>query len=224
MSDRNPTGRAVSLDDLLNANKAQFDKVFAEQVRDSGLVGVTRRRVAEGDLYSASLGAARAAETADVAALLDSKFGTGWSSEVVEHKAENGQVTVLCKLSINGVSKSQFGSAPLNGDEGEALQRATDDALRKCAELFGAPSSTPASHGAMRHPGPTSPRARARPPSRRRAPRQVRHRVPHRVVVTPPTAARHRRQRLRPLGRSPNRPPSRPVRSGRWRAASTRSR
>ena len=55
---------------------------------------------------------------------------------MIEHKAERGMVTVLCKLVVDGVSKMQFGGARINGDQGAALQRATDDALNKCAALF----------------------------------------------------------------------------------------
>ena len=63
--------------------------------------------------------------------------GSAWSSEVVEHKTERGSVTVLCKLTVDDTSKMQFGSARANGDEGAALSRATEMALRRCAEMFG---------------------------------------------------------------------------------------
>ena len=137
MTDLNPPRRSVSLDDLLKANKAQFDSVFAAQMRDTGLVSVTHRPATAEDLVSASLGVRAVVDGDDSTALLDGRFGEGWSSEVVEHKTEGGSVTVLCKLVVDGVSKMQFGAARINGDQGAALQRATDEALKKCAALFG---------------------------------------------------------------------------------------
>ncbi|MDP6816310.1 MAG: hydantoinase B/oxoprolinase family protein, partial [Alphaproteobacteria bacterium] len=133
-----PLGGAVSLDDLLKTNKAQFDKVFATQMQDNGLVAGGPRPVTEEDLQSAGLASLDEAPPPDVTAMLNRRFGSAWSSEVVEHKAERGSVTVLCKLIVDGVSKMQFGSARINGNHGKALQRATDDALAKCAAMLGA--------------------------------------------------------------------------------------
>ncbi len=134
MTDLNPPGKSVSLDDLLKANKAQFDRLFATQASEAGLVEVGRRPATEEDLMSPSVRAWHDGEGA--AGLLDARFGPGWSSEVVEHKVERGVVTVLCKLTVDGVSKMQFGSARANGDEGGALRQATDRALKACAAMF----------------------------------------------------------------------------------------
>ena len=43
---------------------------------------------------------------------------------------------MLCKLTVDDTSKMQFGSARANGDEGAALSRATETALRRCAAMF----------------------------------------------------------------------------------------
>ncbi len=154
-ADSNAPRRNVSLDDLLQANKQQFDKLFSHQMEDVGLVAVSHRPVTEEDLRSASLeateakeakeakgatGATEATEASkdnDATALLNARFGERWSSEVVEHNEERGAVTVLCKLVVDGASKMQFGSARINGDRGIALQRATDAALLQCAAQFG---------------------------------------------------------------------------------------
>ena len=136
MTNMNPLSRSISFDDLLKANKEQFDKLFNAQVRDEGLIAVSAKPVTEEDLQSASLARENGGTRPDVGELLNARFGAAWSSEVVEHKIERGMVTVLCKLTVNGASKMQFGSARANGDEGAALQRAMDDALEKCAALI----------------------------------------------------------------------------------------
>ena len=87
------------------------------------------------------------------------RFGSRWSSEVVEHKTERGSVTVLCKLTVDGTSKMQFGSARANGDEGAALRPATETALRSCAEMFGDDGR---GRGARASAGGCVPPARAR--------------------------------------------------------------
>ena len=136
-SDTNPPRSSVSLDDLLQANKQQFDKLFSHQMKEVGLVATSHRPVTQDDLGSASLEAAKVGRGNDATALLNARFGDRWSSEVVEHNEERGSVTVLCKLIVDGASKMQFGSARTNGDRGAALQRATDAALQQCAAQFG---------------------------------------------------------------------------------------
>jgi len=136
MTDLNPPNKSVSLDDLLKANKDQFDQLFATQVNEVGLVGVSHRPATEEDLMSPGLRTPHDGSGDDVTGILNSRFGPGWSSEVVEHKVDRGTVTVLGKLTVDGVSKMQFGSARANGDQGKALQHATNQALKACAALF----------------------------------------------------------------------------------------
>jgi N-methylhydantoinase B len=133
--------RSISLDDLLKSSKEQFDTIFASQMHEIGLVAADRRPPTAEDIASASMPAGNG--DADVGARLNAQFGDAWTFEVVEHKSERGSVTVLCKLIVNGASKMQFGAARINGDPGAALQRATDDALIKCAALFGETTEAP---------------------------------------------------------------------------------
>jgi N-methylhydantoinase B len=136
MPNFSPLSSSVSFDDLLKANKQQFDNIFSTQTKELGLLGANHRPPTTADLASASL-SAEGARSSDLYAMLNERFGSRWSSEVVEHKTERGSVTVLCKLTVDSVSKMQFGSARANGDEGAALRRATEVALRSCAEMFG---------------------------------------------------------------------------------------
>jgi len=154
MTNFTPLGSTVSFDDLLKANKEQFDKVFSVQTKELGLLGSSHRPPTNADLASASLASEAAGQPSEVYALLNDRFGSQWSSEVVEHKTERGSVTVLVKLTVDGSTKMQFGSARANGDEGAALQRATETALRGCAEMFGgaAGSETRAQRSAREHP------------------------------------------------------------------------
>jgi N-methylhydantoinase B len=137
MPNFSPLSSTVSFDDLLKANKQQFDRIFSAQTQELGLLGANVRPPTSADLASASLAADGAAKSADLYAMLNERYGSRWSSEVVEHKTERGSVTVLCKLTVDGTAKMQFGSARANGDEGAALRRATEVALRSCADMFG---------------------------------------------------------------------------------------
>src|SRR6185437_14471834 len=110
--------------------------IFSTQTEELGLLGASHRPPTAADLASASLASAAEAPS-DVYAMLNERFGSAWSSDVVEHKTERGSVTVLCKLTVNGSSKMQFGSARANGDQGASLRLATEAALRNCAEMFG---------------------------------------------------------------------------------------
>ncbi|MDP6831689.1 MAG: hydantoinase B/oxoprolinase family protein [Alphaproteobacteria bacterium] len=134
MNEQNPERGRISLDDLLKANKAQFDKVFANQMQESGLLSVDHRPATADDLASASVASSHTAN--DVTAQLNARFGGRWSSEIMEHSSERGSVSVLVKLVIDDISKMQFGTARANGDKGKALQRAADDALAKCYAML----------------------------------------------------------------------------------------
>jgi N-methylhydantoinase B len=168
MPNFSPLSSTVSFDDLLKANKQQFDRIFSAQTQELGLLGASLRPPTSADLASASLAAEGAAKSSDLYAMLNERFGSRWSSEVVEHKTERGSVTVLCKLTVDGISKMQFGSARANGDEGAALRRATEVALRGCTEMFGDAASLEAraEQPAAARPSP----ARAEAPRQGRAP------------------------------------------------------
>ena len=137
MADFSPLSSSVSFNDLLKANKKQFDKIFSVQTQELGLLGSTHRPPVEADLASASLASADDDAPSGIYAMLNARFGSDWSSEIVEHSNERGSVTVLVRMTVNGISKMQFGSARANGDAGGALHRATAVALQGCAEMFG---------------------------------------------------------------------------------------
>src|SRR5579872_3838842 len=101
MANSSPLSSTVSFDDLLKANKQQFDRIFSAQTEELGLLALTHRPPTAADLVSASLTEA-GSPTSDLYALLNERFGARWSSEVVEHKSERGSVTVLCKLVVDG--------------------------------------------------------------------------------------------------------------------------
>jgi len=136
MPNFSPLSSTVSFDDLLKANKQAFDEIFSAQTKELGLIGASVRPPTSADLASASLSSEATGQGGDLYAMLNQRFGARWSSEVVEHKTERGSVTVLCKLTVDDTSKMQFGSARANGDEGAALNRATEAALRRCAAMF----------------------------------------------------------------------------------------
>jgi N-methylhydantoinase B len=147
MSNLNPLSNTVSLDDLLRANKQQFDRIFAAQMQERG-----RAAPAQQSLSQAAADPSGAADA--IYDVLNRRFGSRWTSEVMEHRVERDTVTVLCKLTVDGVSKMQFGSGRIDGEQGAALQRATEAALRRCAAMFGVeppgperPTSAPTAGG-----------------------------------------------------------------------------
>ncbi|MGI9367999.1 MAG: hypothetical protein ACR2O2_04095, partial [Ruegeria sp.] len=133
MNDNRTRQKPISLDDLLAANKRRFDELFSST---AGPIAKVRPQVnppQEKDLASASL---EAIADGSVTRLLNERFGDSWSSEVVEHSVESDRVRVLGKLSVGDSSRVQFGEAPAGGDMSTAMQRALDDALNRCAQMF----------------------------------------------------------------------------------------
>src|ERR1700733_12130505 len=108
MANFNPLSSTVSFDDLLKANKQQFDTIFSAQTKELGLLGVTHRPPTTADLASASVSSGAAAKSGDLYAMLNERFGSRWSSEVVEHKTERCSVILVCEHTIERIAKVLF--------------------------------------------------------------------------------------------------------------------
>ncbi len=163
MSENATFTKPVSLDALLTANKDQFDQLFARQMGEAGVVAATAKPPTREDLASASVEAAAAQPRGNVTAELNKRFSLDWSSEVMEQKVEGGNATVRLRMTVNGASKIQAGTARAGGDDALALRLAIDDALMKCAAQFdgGVPAVQARSGG--RPPAPAIAEAEDRP-------------------------------------------------------------
>jgi hypothetical protein len=71
MTNFSPLSSTVTFDDLLKANKKQFDEIFDVQTKELGLVSASIRPPTSADLRSASL-ASDGARSADTFAMLKS--------------------------------------------------------------------------------------------------------------------------------------------------------
>jgi N-methylhydantoinase B len=169
MSDPQATRKPISLNDLLQSNREQFDRLFGRQREEQGLMRATHFPVTAADMASASMAGHHAPVTNAVSLALNQAYGAGWSYEVAEHRIEQGTATVLCRLTVNGVTKAQVGTSRVNGDQGAALDRATQDALRKCAEGFDVRvgGAAPAQPTGARDSAPAAQPAAARPETAR---------------------------------------------------------
>jgi hypothetical protein len=83
-------------------------------------------------------------DTRTVIQRLNDSFDGNWSFEIISHEQHAGEVSVLGKLTADGISKSQFGSNKISTSKqgevisiGDDLKAAGSDSLKKCATLFG---------------------------------------------------------------------------------------
>ena len=142
MSDTTSKNKPVSLDALLSANKAQFDKLFATQMSGAGLAAATTTPPTRESLESASLEAAEAVQPepsavdiqdnrVDAVVYLNRRFDFFWSSEVLDQAVADGVAKVRCKVIVEDASHISEGKAAVagDGDEAGALARAKTDAL-----------------------------------------------------------------------------------------------
>src|SRR3972149_2841830 len=132
MTERTLPPKSVSLDDLLKANKEQFARIFTSQLQGFGLRGATTHPATQADLASAGMASGAPGVPATLRAWLDERFGA-WSHEVLAHKIEGGTASVTARLRVNGAQHTEAGASHVNGDARAALQRALEEALRKCA-------------------------------------------------------------------------------------------
>ena len=103
--------KPISLDDLVKANKTQFDTIVSAQMGQQDLRDALQ---AERGLDQAPSGVANEAtfETSkNVSQMLTERYGDNWSHEVLEHGVENDEVRVRCKLTVNGATRTHFGTA-----------------------------------------------------------------------------------------------------------------
>ena len=83
-------------------------------------------------------------DTRTVIQRLNDAFEGNWSFEIVSHEQHAGEVSVLGRLTADGISKTQFGSNKISTSKqgevisiGDDLKAATSDSIKKCATLFG---------------------------------------------------------------------------------------
>jgi hypothetical protein len=70
----------------------------------------------------------------DVVQQLRAAYGDAWSFEIVEHRAHGGVIEVVGQLRADGSTARETAVADNRGcSQGELLERASDESLRKCA-------------------------------------------------------------------------------------------
>src|SRR5215468_1169575 len=112
-------------------NRDLLEKPFApEQIK--------RRQGMNGDVLDYIEGCA-------VIQRLNECFDAEWIFEIQDHRIYDDEVVVLGKLTLQGISKSQFGKSRITRGKkdnsiislGDDLKAAATDCLKKCATLFG---------------------------------------------------------------------------------------
>ena len=138
-----------ALDDLLQSTREQFDRTFADRLRQADAAGLRNRQRPSG--ASAAKATTRAADpragaASDIDAALNRRFGSDWSAELVETQVTGGTLSALYRLTVDGRSALEFGDAPEGGDREAALEAARQSALAKAADALahGAQPSAPA--------------------------------------------------------------------------------
>src|SRR5262249_48388969 len=112
-------------------NREILEKPFApEQIK--------RRQGTNGDVLDYIEGCA-------VIQRLNECFDAEWIFDIHDHRVYDDEVVVLGKLTLQGISKSQFGKSRITRSKkdnsiislGDDLKAAATDCLKKCATLFG---------------------------------------------------------------------------------------
>ena len=131
MTDLKPLSGSVSLDDLLKANKEQFDRIFTTQMEGGSARPEQPRTGPSGPK--------------DATAELNAQFGKAWSSEVVEHKkairsAVNAQVKAmrdaLTQETALRAAQEKFFALKLNQVAADAQKVHYQRLLREAEEKF----------------------------------------------------------------------------------------
>ena len=158
MSEETRTGTPISLDDLLTANKDQFDQLFSRQMDDASLLSPSARPASQAGSQSDNQvpGNLKLATAAVVA--LNRRFDFDWSHDIIDVKSDNDKAIVRIKLTVEGQSKADQGSASLDGNWALAFEQAATEAALRCADQFTGRAPAPS---VEEDQSPKSPAARA---------------------------------------------------------------
>ncbi len=124
------SSKSASLEELVKANKAQFDRIFSTQMGASVEHPEASAFVPETETSAA--GQNQSSQDSGIRKTLTDRYGDNWSHEIVEHSIDGDEVRVVCRLEAGGVIATQQGNARSSGNVGIALQRASDNALARC--------------------------------------------------------------------------------------------
>lgn len=163
-----PRSTSSSLDAMLESTREQFDRTFADRLRQADAAGLRNRRRAAGvTAAEPSVPAAdvRAGAASDIDAALDRRFGADWSAELVETQVTGNTLSALYRLTVDGRSALEFGDAPAEADREAALETARRSALAKAADALSHGAQPSASAGDPALPRAPAVAARAAPAS-----------------------------------------------------------
>ena len=124
------SSKSASLEELVKANKAQFDRIFSTQMGASVEHPEASAFVPETETSAA--GQNQSSQDSGIRKTLTDRYGDNWSHEIIEHSIDGDEVRVVCRLEAGGVIATQQGNARSSGNVGIALQRASDNALARC--------------------------------------------------------------------------------------------
>lgn len=139
------SNKSLSLDELVRANKDQFDRIFTDQMQQANLQGgLEEDPRSEIGLPRGTPPPVASASDSNIVNILNQQFGDDWSHDLIEHTTTGNEVRVVCRLQAGGMTQTHSGTAQINGNIGIAVQRATDNALARCFADINEASTTSA--------------------------------------------------------------------------------
>ena len=152
------TNKSLSLDELVRANKDQFDRIFNDQMQQTNLRGSLEATRTEIDVTRGSQPSVVSASDSNIVNILNQQYSDDWSHDLIEHTTTGNEIRVVCRLQAGGMTQTRSGTAQVNGNIGIAVQRATDNALAQCYAEINEANITSAKKTEIRTPaGDTTP-------------------------------------------------------------------
>ena len=130
-----PRSSAPSLDAMLESTREQFDRTFADRLRQADAAGL-RNREQRAAASGEPAAEPRLEAASDIDAVLNRRFGADWSAELVETQVTGNTLSALYRLTVDGRSALEFGDAPADADREAALEAARRSALVKAADAL----------------------------------------------------------------------------------------
>jgi len=146
------SNKSLSLDELVRANKDQFDRIFNDQMQQTNLQSSLEVPRGEIDLARGTQPPVVSASDSNIVNILNQQFGDDWSHDLIEHTTTGNEIRVVCRLQAGGMTQTHSGTAQVNGNIGIAVQRATDNALAQCFAEINEASTTSAKKTETRTP------------------------------------------------------------------------
>ena len=99
------SNKSLSLDELVRANKDQFDRIFSDQMQQANLQGGLESPRSESGVAGGTQPPVVSASDSDIVNILNQEYGDDWSHDLIEHTTTGNERSEERRVGKEGRSR-----------------------------------------------------------------------------------------------------------------------